>query len=94
VAGSSVSIDHYKSKVDADVWLVRYDPRTVDVRVARGENEGTTLPHRNVVRELTRIGVWSGHLVSFQIPPAQGGLATAILVQRTNGGAILAAYKG
>ena len=92
--GSTVSISSTASAIGADVWLVRYEPRTIEVSVARGENEGVTLPHRNVVRELTRLGTWSGKLVSFKIPPAPSGLATAILVQRPNGGAILAAYKG
>lgn len=92
--GNTVSIGSTASAIGADVWLVRYEPRTIDVSVARGENEGVTLPHRNVVRELTRLGTWSGKLVSFKIPPAPSGLATAILVQRPNGGAILAAYKG
>jgi hypothetical protein len=53
-----------------------------------------TLPHKNVVRELTRLGSWSGQTASFKISPAPGGLATAILVQKPHGGAILAAYKG
>jgi hypothetical protein len=92
--GSTVSISAAAPTIGADVWLVRYEPRTIDVSVARGENEGVTLPHRNVVRELTRLGTWSGKPVSFKIPPAPGGFATAILVQRPNGGAILAAYKG
>ncbi|HEX4304018.1 MAG TPA: DUF1223 domain-containing protein [Rhizomicrobium sp.] len=77
----------------ADVWLVRYDPRTINVSVARGENEGVTLPHRNVVRELTRLGAWSGAAATYPISPAPAGLLTAVLVQKPHGGAILAAYK-
>ena len=77
----------------AAVWLVRYDPNVVQAPVKRGENTGKTLPHKNVVRELTRIGAWSGRAETFRIPPAAGGLKTAILVQRPGGGAILAAYK-
>lgn len=92
--GDTVSIGATAPTTGTDVWLVRYEPRTIDVSVARGENEGVTLPHRNVVRELVRLGSWSGKAASFKIPPASGGLATAILVQRSNGGAILAAYKG
>jgi hypothetical protein len=90
----TVSVGAAASSANADVWLVRYEPRIVNVSVARGENEGVTLPHRNVVRELTRLGSWSGQPASFTISPAPGGLATAILVQKPNGGAILAAYKG
>ena len=92
--GTTVSIGAAQSSAHADVWLVRYEPRTINVSVARGENEGVTLPHKNVVRELTRLGSWSGQAVSFTIPAAQGDLATAILVQKPHGGPILAAYKG
>lgn len=92
--GTTVLIGAAAPTSSADVWLVRYDPRTIIVSVARGENEGVTLPHKNVVRELTRLGSWSGQAASYEISPAKEGLATAILVQRPNGGAILAAYKG
>lgn len=92
--GTTVLVGAAAPASSADVWLVRYDPRTINVSVARGENEGVTLPHKNVVRELTRLGSWSGQATSYEILPAKEGLATAILVQRPNGGAILAAYKG
>ena len=94
VAGDSITVGATASGTIADVWLVRYEPRTINVPVARGENEGVTLPHKNVVRELTRLGSWSGRSAAFRISPAQGGLATAILVQKPNGGAIIAAFKG
>ncbi len=81
-------------KAPADVWLVRYDPRTIEVAVKAGENNGRTLPHRNVVRELTRLGRWSGAPASFAIPAAPAGLATAVLVQSPQGGPILAAARG
>ncbi len=77
-----------------DVWLVRYDPRTQEVAVKAGENNGRTLPHRNIVRALTRIGRWSGAAASFTYAAAAPGLATAILVQAPDGGPILAAARG
>lgn len=80
----------------ADVWLVRYEPRPIDVPVARGENGGRTLPHASVVRELVRLGSWSGgRAQGFGLPaPGRDGLLTAVLVQGPNGGPILAAAKG
>ncbi|HWA64213.1 MAG TPA: DUF1223 domain-containing protein, partial [Caulobacteraceae bacterium] len=79
----------------ADVWLVRYDPRIVQVPIKRGENGGKTLPHRNVVRELVRIGAWSGAAEQLRLPPASDpALRTAILIQAPRGGEILAAAKG
>ncbi|HEY2069010.1 MAG TPA: DUF1223 domain-containing protein [Rhizomicrobium sp.] len=77
----------------AQVWLVRYDPRTISVPVARGENAGVTLPHRNVVRELTLLGEWHGAAEHFTLPAAPDGLKTAILVQSGRGGPILAAAR-
>ncbi|HEY2752113.1 DUF1223 domain-containing protein [Phenylobacterium sp.] len=77
----------------ADVWLVRYDPNIVQVPVKRGENTGKTLPHKNVVRELTRLGEWSGGPKTYAVAPAPTGLKSAILVQAGPGGPILAAAK-
>src|SRR5690242_1020890 len=53
-------------KGDADVWLVRYDPRTVSVPVSRGENSGATLQVRNGVRELVNLGRWSGSAMQYK----------------------------
>jgi hypothetical protein len=81
-------------RAPADVWLVRYDPAEVQVPIARGENAGVTLPLRNVVRSLDRLGAWDGRAVRFDLPAGPQGLATAILVQARDGGPILAAAKG
>lgn len=79
----------------ADVWLVRYDPRSVDVAIKAGENNGRTLPHRNIVREFLRLGRWQGGTATFDLPAARlPGLATATLVQLGPGGPIVAAARG
>lgn len=76
------------------VWLVRYDPRERQVPVKAGENGGRTLPHRDVVRELVRLGDWSGPAKSYALPAAtEAGLRTAVLVQRGAGGPITAARR-
>jgi hypothetical protein len=78
----------------ADVWLVRYDPRIQNVDIAAGENSGVLLAHKNIVRGLSRLGIWSGAAQAYAIP-AGGDPAwrSAILVQAKNGGPILAAAK-
>ena len=84
-----------KPAADADVWLVRYDPRVLQVPIKGGENGGRTLPHKDIVRELVRIGGWNGSAETLPLPPArQPGLIAAILVQGSHGGPILAAAKG
>ena len=78
----------------ATVLLVRYDPNIVQVPIQRGENGGRTLPHRNVVHQVVRLGDWNGGVARFDLPSAtRPGLKTAILVQAGPGGAILAAAR-
>jgi len=78
----------------AEVWLVRYDPREQDVVVRKGDNRGQTVAHRNVVREIRRLGSWRGRPTAYRLPPpTEDGLATAVLVQGPEGGRILAAAQ-
>lgn len=94
LALSAVDITGPSTKA-ADIWLVRYDPRAIEVPIKAGENNGRTLPHRNIVREFIRIGKWSGGSAHFALPTAtRPGLATAIVVQSGLGGPVIAAARG
>ncbi len=76
----------------SSVYLVRYDPRIVQIPIKAGENGGRTLPHRNVVREFARLGKFSGGTHSYALPASkQAGLKTAVLVQTGVAGPIIAA---
>lgn len=78
---------------NATVWVVRYDPRTINVAIRAGENGGRTIPHRNIVKQLVNVGSWQGKSASFTLPAAAPGLETAVLVQKGKGGAIISAAK-
>ena len=94
IVGGRVTIAGPAPATPAQVWLVRYDPNVVQVPIRRGENGGRTLPHKNVVRSLTRLGDWSGATKGYALPMADAsGLKTAILIQAGPGGAILAAAR-
>ena len=95
VSGRTLTIQQSAGKVGAaDVWLVWYDPRVVQVPIRRGENGGRTLPHRNVVKDIVRLGAWSGRAGSYTLPTAPDTtLGGAILLQRADGGAIIAAER-
>ncbi|MFM2410568.1 MAG: hypothetical protein RL481_1396 [Pseudomonadota bacterium] len=96
-AGPEISINEKsaiigKGSGKATAWLVRFDPKVRDVAIKSGENGGRKLPHRNIVRQLVRLGDWKGKSVSFTLPAAsEAGLRTAILLQSGTGGPILAA---
>jgi len=77
----------------ATVWLVGYDPRSVQVPIRAGENSGRTLPHRNIVRQLVALGRWTGAAKAFTLPATPRGLNRAVLVQTDAGGPILAAAR-
>lgn len=93
IAGSKVQVGDGRAAKPATVWMVRYDPRTVQVPIRAGENGGRTLPHRNVVRELVKIGSWKGRAASFALPAGRESYRTAVLVQDGEGGAIIGAAK-
>lgn len=91
LSGGSLSIGKLDHATPANVWLVRYDPNTLDVPIKAGENAGRTLPHRHVVKQMITLGSWSGGATRFAVPDAAGGLKTAILLQAGTGGPIIAA---
>ncbi len=77
-------------KGGGEVWMIRYDPREQDVAVKSGDNRGQTIAHKNVVRELKRLGAWRGKPVAFRLPaPSEDGLRTVVLVQAGRGGRLV-----
>jgi hypothetical protein len=77
-------------KGGAEVWLVRYDPRAIDVEVKDGDNRGHMVTERNVVVQLARLGAWRGRPVLLAAPLApEEGLRALVIVQGTGGGRIL-----
>jgi hypothetical protein len=92
IASNKVTVSGSPSAASADVVLVRYDPRIVQVAIGAGENEGTTIPHRNVVHDVQELGDWDGGDATFNLPDTDdAALKTAILIQQGRGGPIIAA---
>ena len=79
---------------DGEVWLARYDPTAHVVHIKTGENKGKTVTVRNVVRELVRLGAWSGQARRYRLPEAKDkDLTSVVLVQNARGGRIIAAAR-
>ncbi|CAN5375249.1 thioredoxin family protein [soil metagenome] len=93
-----VSVGAGPSTGAAEVWLVRYDPAERTVKVTTGDNKGKTVVQENVVRELVRLGSWSGAAKRLRVPPpaktsdpAESALKSVLLVQCAKGGPLIGA---
>ncbi|MFQ5784646.1 MAG: DUF1223 domain-containing protein [Alphaproteobacteria bacterium] len=82
----------------ASIWLARYDAVRV-TNVARGENAGRTVRNYNVVRELRRIGTWTGLPLDIRLPATaltsgDGGRdGCVIIIQKQGLGPVLAVRR-
>jgi hypothetical protein len=93
ITGDARSVRIAAGKGHAVLWLVRYDPRAIAVPIRAGENGGRTIVHRNIVRQLVRLGDWTGSSASYRLPVSPPGLVSAVLAQSTLGGPIIAARR-
>ena len=77
-------------KGGGEVWLIRYDPREQDVAVKSGDNRGQTIEHKNVVREVKRLGAWRGKPMAYRLPAiTDDGLKSVVILQAGRGGRVL-----
>ena len=53
----------------ADVVAVRYTPGLKTVEVRTGDNQGQSIRHINVVKEIRYLGDWSGRPALYNLPP-------------------------
>ncbi len=96
--GLAVSLPGGHFDGTATVWLARFDAEQ-KTSVTRGENTGRTLRTINVVRDLRRIGSWTGAPVDFHLPASlltagEGGRdGCAIIVQAEGPGRVLGVHK-
>ena len=75
-----------------DIMLAVYDPRPQTVKVKKGVNKGSKIEHRNVVKELTKLGDWRGGNLTVPLPTTRLGLPqgheAVVFLQVPEGGAL------
>ena len=79
---------------DLDLWLVRYDPRAVEVDIMAGENAERKLPYQNVVKSVDRKGFFESQDVDgmFLVEMLEKvNLRFLVLVQQGYGGPMVGA---
>ncbi len=90
VNGNTATIGAGSGK--AAIWLVRFDPRLQNVAIKSGENTGRALPHKNIVRQLVKLGDWNGKAATYTLPAAKSAAyKSVVLTQRPGGGEIYSA---
>ena len=96
--GLIVSVPGARFDGEATVWLTRYDA-VHETEVRRGENAGRMIRNFNVVRDLSRIGSWTGLPLEIRLPESalttgEGGRdGCAIIVQTDATGPVLGVRK-
>ena len=78
----------------AEVMAVVYQPGLQTVEVRQGDNRGQAVRHVNVVREVKRLGDWTGRPVLFVLPPDSASEDNVVvLVQAKTDRRILSAAR-
>jgi hypothetical protein len=87
VTAPATEIDQAKP---ASLWLAIYW-RKNETPVTRGENAGSTLTEYNIVRELRRLGEWTGDAIDLELDVDAGdkNLGCAVILQVDGNGPVL-----
>ncbi|KAL2872142.1 thioredoxin-like protein [Aspergillus lucknowensis] len=96
---TELRIDTDRSEsVAHEILLIYYEPKTQTVRIGKGVNRWKKLKHINVVKTVSKVGVWEGGDLTLPLPlPAltearEQGLSALAVVQEPSGGPIVAAH--
>ncbi|KAI8631939.1 thioredoxin-like protein [Xylariaceae sp. FL1651] len=93
-----VRIDTDKAETTKhDVLVIVYEDSSETIKIAKGPNKGKKVVHKNVVKDIAKIGEWEGGDLVLPLPmsPAQmaPGTAAVAIVQEAMGGPVIAVCK-
>ncbi|KAH7112485.1 thioredoxin-like protein [Dendryphion nanum] len=95
---TEIRIDTDRAEVEAhDILVVLYHDGEETVKIGKGPNKGKKLKHRNVVKDIIKIGEWHGGDLTLQLPVPKSSMQAhenaVVLVQAGSGGPIVAAVN-
>lgn len=77
-----------------DVLIVKYDSMQQEIKIGKGPNKGKKMMHRNLVKEVMKVGEWNGGEAMIPLPEMMGNrFERVVILQAESGGAIVAALK-
>ncbi len=78
----------------AGIWLIRYQDQAA-VRPTGGENKGKDLVNHNIVREVRRVGDWTGEKAVIEVVDytLEEGFSCVVLVQTAQPGPVIGAGR-
>ncbi|MDX1486432.1 MAG: DUF1223 domain-containing protein [Alphaproteobacteria bacterium] len=90
----TLRLPQQRLRAPATIWFVAFDDRHT-AQIGAGENAGATVTYTNVVRDLRRIGTWTGEARSWEIDISndrRSGFGNcAVLIQSRESGPLLGA---
>jgi hypothetical protein len=89
----SIAATQAKTKPQATIWIMRTLSQAA-VNVQQGENKNRQLVYANLVRDMQRVGEWTGEAMKLDVPVTLGQAkqdGIAVVLQNNDYGEVLAA---
>lgn len=95
---TDVRIDSDKQEIEPhDILVVVFDAKSEKIKIGKGPNKGKKVEHKNIVKEIIKIGEWTGGNIVVPLPVArssmQPGLGAVVMVQAPLGGPVVGAQR-
>ncbi|KAH8819335.1 thioredoxin-like protein [Xylogone sp. PMI_703] len=95
---TDVRIDSDKQEIEPhDIIVVVYEAKSEKTKIGKGPNKGKKMEHRNIVKEIMKIGEWAGGTIVLPLPSSRSsmphGMGAVVMLQAGQGGPIIASTK-
>jgi hypothetical protein len=89
----TIRLDGPALEASADVWVMHFTPGVQTRQITAGGNAGIEMTHYNTVRAIAHAGQWTGGRATLTAAAPPDDQASAVLVQASSGGRLIAATR-